>query len=130
MLSVQEVDNIMITYANETGAEENNTYYPKEKTPEPVVEEKPKKRGRKPKKSLKDVAKQVVESKPTLEKKVSKEIGTQTTIQEQYENTILSEEYEVRLRYLKKQMKKNRNNPTEFSKFSNAMEKLLNRKII
>ena len=116
MLSEKEIDNIMLTYAlDET--------FVKTDTPpleEPKVEEPPKKKRKgRPKKTVS------IKTKPKMV-----DSSTQTTEQEKYENAILSEEFVIRERYIKKQMIKYSGNPEKFKMFENGLKMLQQRYII
>ena len=98
MLSEEQVDKVIIDYSN---SPEGVPQVEETKTPSPPPK---KKRGRKKKVVVKEEAGELVKPVET------KEQGTYTSYAEQYENSILSEEYDMRMEYLKKQIRKYRRN--------------------
>ncbi len=109
MISEGEVDKIVMDYADT----KSGAVSPVEPESKPVKKVK-KTRKKKEKKE---------EKQPLVES------GTQTSYEEQYENAVLTEEFESRLKYLKTQIRKY-SKTDKVHMYVKAMEKLLNKKII
>lgn len=98
------------------------------------VEEKPKKkRGRKSKKSLKDVVKESMEKPISVSpESEDKEIQTEpiNKLKEEYTGVMLSEEFEMRKKYLREQMVRYVDDERKFLQYSNGLNKLLKKRVI